>query len=389
VLSSQVVVLEISVTAKTNESLSLVQALSKSVRFELVRAGLRPVSASSIGVAYAAQDLYKSGALDGAKLFDFAEQAEAHFVIVGEYSSSSSEMAFDFAWYDVQDRQTTTTRSAKGKIGLALEEVVADVIAEILEENRAKLESVARREAMELASQQQETSAAAAEEAEDVSQEAISDHSAETAQTVAVASQQPDESTELMIGTPEADPVQTAGLDIPSATVEAPANAREPRRKHIEFSAGFAPFLATGKTSDYFTLGYAVSGMLNLWINLPVGQLGLGVYSGINSFDSMGLISSAKNSLIPFGADVRYVVGGDFPLALSVHLTGGPALLIVEPSFTGRVMKLVPFVGGGFGVSLAIAGLVGVTVDATYMAFFEGSVTIMGFSPSLNLYLSI
>ncbi len=160
-------------------------------------------------------------------------------------------------------------------------------------------------------------------------------------------------------------------------------------RKTIEIATGFAPFVTTGDSSEFFKIGYLTELYLTFCLNLPVGQLGLGVQFGVNIFNTQGLVSSTENLLIPMGIDIRYVYGQGMPMGLFLHLDGGPAILIVDSEYWGRQVKVVPYVKGGIGLMLPFAHFMGMAFDFSYNIYFESSVFIMGFTPALNMYFSL
>jgi hypothetical protein len=154
----------------------------------------------------------------------------------------------------------------------------------------------------------------------------------------------------------------------------------------VELCTGGSAFIATGQASEYFKIGYGSAVYLDMLIPGGPGRFGLGLYAGVNYFAADGLASSAQSLLVPLGVDLRYTLDDDTPVGLFVHLSAGPAVLVVRSDYWGELAKLVPYTLGGLGINVPIAPFIGTTVDLSYGAYFEGSLVIMAFSPSISLY---
>ena len=331
--SPQAVVLEISRAEVAGYSRSFQQIISNSMRFELERSGLRVISVSDLGAHFSLETLYRQNEIDESSLQALARQLQADFVIAAKYSGRDEEILLDFSWYDVEGECFTASTSKTGKVDLSIDRIIGGAVAEILTAVDDRLAAFSRSRVEESL---------------------------------------------------EADGTQTDGRE----AIETSPQSRVGRRKRLEISTGFAPFLVTGEVSNYFKIGYLASLQANYRINLPLGQLGIGVYSGINLFRAEGVAASSDNFLIPIGADFRYIVGSSFPLGLFVHIGGGPAIFMVNSTVEGRLTKVIPYVMGGIGLSLPFADFLGIAVDMSYAVFFERSTLIMGFTPSVYLYFS-
>lgn len=331
--SRPAVVLLITRAGAAGSSRSFQQIISNSMRFELERSGLQVISVSDLGTDFSLETLYRQNEIDEGSLQALARQLQADFVIAAKYSGGDEEILLDLSWYDVEGERFTASNSKTGKVDLSLDRFIGRAIAEILTavDDRLAAFSLSR------------------------VQKSI-----------------------------EADGTQADGRE----AIEVSLQSRVARRKHLEISTGFSPFLATGEVSEYFKIGYLVSLQVNYRINLPSGQLGIGIYSGINLFRAEGVAASSDNFLIPIGADFRYVVGNGFPLGLFIHIGGGPAIFMLNSAVEGRLSKVIPYVMGGIGLSLPFTDFLGIAVDMSYAVFFEKSTLIMGFTPSVYINFS-
>ncbi len=181
---------------------------------------------------------------------------------------------------------------------------------------------------------------------------------------------------------------ETQRSQVSEKKIDAGSEIRIRGGKHFEISTGFAPFLVTGEMSNYFKVGYLVSLYGNFLIDLAAGQLGIGWFSGINIFRAEGVVAATDNLLISLGLDLRYRIDNGSPLGLFVHISGGPAIFIVDSTLKGGLVNVMPYVMGGIGLSLAFSDFFGIAADMSYAVFFEQSILIMGFTPSAYIYLS-
>ncbi len=172
--------------------------------------------------------------------------------------------------------------------------------------------------------------------------------------------------------------------------VVTPSSARPgtAQNHRLLFSGGFAPFLPTGAAAYYFTLGYLPSLLASIFIDTPMGPLGLGLYVGMDYFTATGSQDSANTYLLPFGVDIRYELGSAF-LRPFFHVVGGPALFVLVTGTQGTVTSLVPFLKSGIGLDLLVTGSLGINVLGDYDVYFEMPYLVMGFSPSVNMELRL
>ena len=161
------------------------------------------------------------------------------------------------------------------------------------------------------------------------------------------------------------------------------------RRRFASVSVGATAFVATGKASDYFKLGYGSSVHLGLAIPAGPGSFGVGLHSGVTYFQADGAATSVEGFLVPLGAEVRYTLDQGLPIGVFVRLCGGPALLGIRSDYWGDLSKVLPYALAGLGVTAPFGRRLGASLDLSYGAYFEGSLLIMAFSPSLSLYVRL
>jgi hypothetical protein len=187
------------------------------------------------------------------------------------------------------------------------------------------------------------------------------------------------------------DVVQVAPASLttgePKITTVTPARPASPTRR-VLVSGGFAPFLPEGAAAYYFTLGYLPSLLASIFIDTPMGPLGLGLYLGMDYFTATGSQDYANTYLLPFGVDIRYELGSAF-LRPFFHVAGGPALFVMVTGTQGTITSVVPFLKSGIGLDLMMTGSLGINVLADYDIYFEMPYLVMGFSPSVNMELRL
>ena len=347
------VVLEITRSFKTEESRSFRRIISDSVRWELERSGLLVISEPDLSGDSSIESLYKGDKIDENSLLKLARQVKADFVIIGEFTTRNREILLDFSWYDVEEERFSASSSKLEKVDLMLDRVISEAVSEILYAVRKRLANFSRSE-FKRPSEAEGTAPA----------------------SVSKESEQQDISRQ--------DEIKA----VKGETIDTRPEMQIPRGKHFELSTGFAPFLVTGAASKYFKIGYLASLYGNFRIDLGTGQLGIGWFFGINIFGAEGVVAATDNLLIPLGLDFRYIIGNGLPLGLFVHISGGPAIFIVDSTLKGGLVNVMPYVMGGIGLSLPFSDFFGIAVDTSYAVFFEQSILIMGFTPSGYIYLS-
>jgi hypothetical protein len=150
-------------------------------------------------------------------------------------------------------------------------------------------------------------------------------------------------------------------------------------------SVGYSPFIATGKTNLYFNLGGLASFQVRYIFTTRIGDISLGLLTGLNHFSAEGAAQSSRNILLPLGFDVQYGSSMRETLSVFLHLSGGIAFVFFSPEEGEALAKTIPYMSGGVGGNLQFKRLIGLAVDISYFIFFEQYYPIMGFAPSIYL----
>ena len=164
--------------------------------------------------------------------------------------------------------------------------------------------------------------------------------------------------------------------------------AKERFRK-FKISAGFSPFLTTGNASDYFTLGLLTEIHFEYRFQTSFGYFGLGIQSSVNYFTATGLLLSSENLLIAIGPEVRLGIDATSFLDLFIKLNGGVTIFMLNKNNEGYVSALIPYISGGLGIVMNITPAFGLYISGNYSVYFEKSLFITGFSPTLGLHLKL
>ena len=156
----------------------------------------------------------------------------------------------------------------------------------------------------------------------------------------------------------------------------------------FETSIGFAPLFSTGEASRYFDISYGGEFFADLVFTTPVGYIGVGLTGGAMFVRAEGLCLSADYIIVPFGLDLRFS-SDPRPLGMFAGISGGGAVMTANTEAFGRLTKIVPYAAARTGAVLALGPGLGLALGITYSAYFEGSIVLMGFSPSVNVYLRL
>ena len=269
----------------------------------------------------------------GAAAVDLARQSTTGAALDCAYTIKGREMVIAIDWYDA----ATGTRSAhgegRGAVDLQLDRVITEVLNTVL---------------------------AAADD---------------QVQVLRAARQKSAVAVETQNGAGPA-------LVQPQSPVVARESAPVPPRMIL--SASFAPFIATGAASYYFTVGYLPSILAALVFTTPSGRIGVGLSAGVDFFSAVGSSDTSDNFLIPLGVDVRYELAVP-RFVFFLHLAGGPAALLIFTGSHQTFVNLVPFVRTGIGAEMFLSPLVGIGVNADYEIYFEAPYFLMGFAPAVSV----
>ncbi len=319
------------------------EVIADSIKFELERAGLQVILSSEPTEVSPVKGVDEAGDIDVNSMLNLARSVEADFVITGEYSSKDNDIQIDFNWYDVSESRLSVSVSKSSRLGLTLDMIIAEAIDDILIQAKDRLANFSTRPK------------------EKTFEGSVQQESEQLPENQAAAKQ----------------------------TIDKQIDADARIIKRFEFSIGFSPFLVNAGASEYFKIGFMPSFYVSYRINMPIGWLGLGIYAGINSFLAEGVLASSECLLIPLGVDLRYATGEGTSIGLFVRISGGPAILTINPNETGRLSKVIPYVLGGIGLNIPFTRSFGIAVDTSYTIFFEKQHPIMGFTPSVYLYMRL
>ncbi len=268
-----------------------------------------------------------------------AASKNAEYLLVGTYSTTASEILLQVELYNVANGEKIRSATSSGRINLSMDTLVAQALEKTLTGIKF-----------------QETSAVVVAPPVDT-----------TPQPIAPATTGPREPT----------------------TTPAPAadSGHAAPWKLFGISSGAAPMIATGPASDYSKLGVLATVAVDMRFRFGVGALEAGILSGACWISATGAVSDANILIIPIGVDLKYLLNsGAFP-GIILHVSGGPALMSVNTSYTGNETKIVPYVLGGLTLDLPFDLSFGLNLEASYVAFLEGSLVIMAFAPEVSLYV--
>jgi hypothetical protein len=272
-----------------------------------------------------------------------AEATGASAVLVCSYRVDGRQMAVTLGWYDSQTGAATASAEGRGDVDLHLDGVILAALDDILAKVGSQLQAL----------QARKTAQAAAASAPPV-------------KPVSVAAP------------PPVLPAQEAPVAAAVEPTKAPAGIR------LLLAGGFAPFVPVGAASSYFALGYLPSLLASFLLPTRAGPVGIGVYTGMDYFAAVGLIDTSNNYLIPIGIDVRYELDAG-SLRPFIHVTAGPALLVMVTGTQGTRLDVMPFLKSGIGLEYRITSWLGIVAAADYDIYFEMPYLIMGFTPSVNM----
>jgi hypothetical protein len=165
-----------------------------------------------------------------------------------------------------------------------------------------------------------------------------------------------------------------------------PALSLPARQRRVGMSAGAAPMIPTGPAADYTDIGLLATVTFELRFPARAGIFSAGILSGACLFRASGASSDAFVALVPLGIDAGWRVGSS-GLGVSLHLSGGPALMATSAPAVSTLLKVVPYALAGMALEVPLSAAVGLAVQASYAVFFESaSFPIMAVAPEVSLY---
>ena len=241
-----------------------------------------------------------------------AASQNAEYLLVGTYSTTPTEILLQVELYKVTSGVKIRSAAVSGKIDLSLDLIVAQALEKTLSGIKFQ----------------------------------------EAAATIVVPP--PAETT------PQPIPPATGTPREPSTEPAAVSDAGRARPwKLFGISSGVAPLIATGPAADYAKLGLLATFAVDLRFRLGAGAFGAGILSGACWLSATGAVSTADILVVPIGLDLQYLLNeGAFP-GITLHLSGGPALMSVNASYVGDVSKIVPYLLAGHDAGPAVCALHG------------------------------
>ena len=276
---------------------------------------------------------FQPGTPSAADLEAQAREAGAAITLSCSYSVVGSQMAISLQWRDIQKKTPPVVREEKGPLDLMLDSVILKALDDLLSSVQERVKQLASLRAAALQAQ----------------------------------AKAPPATTEA-VGKPEA--VQAQPIVIPTSM-------------RFSLSSSFASFLPIGPASSYFSVGLFPSLLASLQFITPAGRFSVGLFAGVNYFSATGPLDSAKSFLIPIGPDIRYEIGNGAPLLVFAHVSGGPALLILNTGTQGTLSDFTGFLKSGIGASFMFTPKLGVSLIFDYEVYFEMPYLIMGISPTV------
>ena len=329
------------------EKETLQRTVCDSIQVEMEIAGFRVIEVPG-GLNFSSTDTAEgTSPVNWAMLYELGAQEGADYFLAGLYILEGNYITIDFYFHDVSERRELLSVTRKGKMDLAFDRLVAEAVNDIIEKTGIEI--------------------------------------ADTEVVDPGSSIKPVDSTTK--GPAAAGPESSESSESGKMTMVPDREETVTEIKHLELSLGFAPFLTVGNASEYFRIGYVPCLYANYRFALARSRIGLGIYTGLNLFTAEGIIASADSMLIPMGLDIRCSPGIDSWVNLFFRISGGPVLLAINPNQTGMLIKVIPFVLGGLGIILSFSRFIGITIDSSFSVYFEKSQIIMGYTPSLYLFV--
>jgi hypothetical protein len=253
-------------------------------------------------------------------------KSEADYLILGTWLNTSESLELTVEALMPDGTTSLATGKASGKIGLSLDDVVGEALAQVLPAMQARFLA--------------------------------------------------DGTTTVTTGT-TVTAIGPSDGDLPP--VEPPS-----RWRFVELALGGSPLVATGELADYAKLGASASLDFDLRFSVGRGALAAGLQAGASWFRATG-VGVADILVLPAGPDVHWTPSAEANPAVSLHVAAGPAVLVAFVGGAGSLAKVSPFVSGGLGVDIALAPALGLRLEADYLVVFEGSMVLQGFTPRLSL----
>lgn len=169
------------------------------------------------------------------------------------------------------------------------------------------------------------------------------------------------------------------GQPEPSRVVEPPTG--------IGTTVAGAAMIVIGRASDFFRYGYTASLVVDYRFSLASFGVTAGVQAAFSQLFPAAGIRPGQVLLVSLGPNVSAGTVERRPVRLSGHISGGPAILMIEPDGSAFQAKLVPYVSAGIEATLGIGSSFFLGIEVNFMIAFEDVYPVMGLVPSIVIGL--
>jgi hypothetical protein len=321
---------EITIPENPEDPLYYRELISGFVRVELEEAGLRTLTAQASATALSERKAVTAEQEPPAleELLQWAGAAGADLLALSRFSTHEEQIRIDFAWYDVAARAPIAVCSCSQAMDLSFDRIIQQGVDSLLLEAQPWLARLSMRP----------------------------------------------------------QPASPALPVKPVASGGAPGGMRQASARW-ELGAGTGPFLAVGRASDYFKLGFLPSIFGTFRLGRPESPWKIGLFGAACWFRASGTGDQGSAVLAPLGPELRFAPGGERPPAVFLRLSGGPAVFNLKPENQAAKTKLIAFLLAGMGLELPLGARLALALEPAFLVFFEPQAPIMGFAPSGSIYV--
>ncbi len=281
----------------------------------------------------------------------------ATLAIVSDYDIEGNRIEMDLSLYDVETQELIASDSRDGRLDLDLDEVILEAVDSVL-----AMAAVLLGLSPEVFGQQPERVAESLGPGDNADTAGIS------------------RDTDVDRDT---SPDPDAGGDEASQSSGAERRTEKPRR--MQLLCGASPFIASGASGEYFSLG--IRPVLNLVfaIPLPTGEVGAGLLIEGNRMAAEGTLGSGITYLGSVAPEVRYQSASSNTLSIFARLAIGASFLYFSSENGEKLQEVIPYGSTGVGAGFLFTERFGIVAETSFAIYFEGEEPIMGFAPTLQL----
>lgn len=153
----------------------------------------------------------------------------------------------------------------------------------------------------------------------------------------------------------------------------------------FEFTAGYAPAIAVGRTASYFTFAHGALAAAYLYPGeqavFGIGIAGAGIFT-----TATGTAADGDLLIVPLGLAIT-LKANPLPFGAYVAVDGGAALIQISNEVLGTFSKFSPYVSGEAGVRFSPVDWFGLNAGISFDAVFEGSLILTSFIPFAAVYV--